>query len=434
MSKLEITVLYFAAASTATGLTEQYIALPAPQYPLSSLSGLLVSLHPDVGLDKILQSSQWSINAEMVDNIEESPEISQKSRGACRMSSSLGSVLVFLTGVLFVFFYLVTHRRPQRSRLTLTVDMEKGANSENKQLPAFTARRLTQTTFLIVEWDDIFNEHPFIYAKVVPSADTILIMDTGCGGATHNPEIGLKSLRKFIETVDIPDNDGKPLNEGGKMKYIVVESHCHYDHILGVEPFAADSPILGSSHSPGFVSPENFPANSECKSHGIQPPTYELTLVPHLHEITSSAGSSLGLTVLHTPGHTPDELALWDADEKMLYVGDTLYEDDPIIFPSGGSLPVWFSTMDQLIELVETHPDSENVMINCGHATSLRPALEVLRTCKTFMENVVSGKEPLKRRYLRRGTWSVEFREDKGRFSLICPERLVLEARGEVVV
>lgn len=348
----------------------------------------------------------------------------------CRMSSGLGSVLVFLVVALLVFVYLVTHRRHSR----LTHDMEKGASSEKRDLPAFTARRLTQTTFLIVEWDDIFNEHPFIYAKVVPSANTILIMDTGCGGATHNPEIGLKNLREFIETVDIADNGGKPLNEGGKMKYIIVESHCHYDHILGVEPFATDSPILGSSHSPSFVSPENFPANSECESHGLRAPVYGLTLVPHLHEITSSAGLSLGLKVLHTPGHTPDELALWDVDQNMLYVGDTLYEDDPIIFPSGGSLPVWFSTVDQLIELVETQPDSENVMINCGHATALRPALGVLKTCRTFMENVVSGKEPLKQRYLRRGTWCVEFREDKGRFSLICPERLVLEARDKALV
>jgi molybdopterin converting factor small subunit len=71
MSQPEITVLYFAAASTVTGLTEQSVTLPASQYPLSSLSGFLVSLHPDVGLDKILQSSQWSVNAEMVDNVEE---------------------------------------------------------------------------------------------------------------------------------------------------------------------------------------------------------------------------------------------------------------------------------------------------------------------------------------------------------------------------
>ncbi|OJA18172.1 hypothetical protein AZE42_05308 [Rhizopogon vesiculosus] len=346
------------------------------------------------------------------------------------MCSSLGSVCIFLLGVLYVLFYLVAYRKPH-SRLTN--DMEKGT-SEKKELPAFTAQRLTKTTFLIIEWDDIFNEHPFIYAKVVPSANTILIMDTGCGGATNNPDIGLKSLREFIETVAIPDNNGKPLNEGGKMKYIVVESHCHYDHILGVESFATDSPILGSSHSPTFVSPGNFPANSECNSLGIQAPVYTLTLVPHLHEISSSAGVSLGMKVLHTPGHTPDELALWDAEERMLYVGDTLYEDDPIIFPTGGSLPDWFTTIDQLIELVKAQPDAEKVMINCGHATTLRPALEVLRTCRRFMENVVSGKEVVKKRYLRRETWCLQFQEDNGRFSLICPEKLVLDAKGVAVV
>jgi hypothetical protein len=144
------------------------------------------------------------------------------------MCSSLGSAWILLPGVLYVLFYLVTHRKPP-SHLTLTNDMEKGIKKNG--LPAFTAQRLTRTTFLIIEWDDVFNEHPFIYAKVVPSANTILILDTGCGGATHNPNIGLTSLREFIETVGISDNNGKPLNEGGRMKYIVVESHCHYDHI-----------------------------------------------------------------------------------------------------------------------------------------------------------------------------------------------------------
>lgn len=98
-------------------------------------------------------------------------------------------------------------------------------------LPAFTARRLTPSTFLIIEWDDVWEEHPFIYAKIVPAAQTILLLDTGCGGQTTNPDIGLKDLRTFIETVPVDDNKGKPLNPGGKLSYIVVQSHCHYDHI-----------------------------------------------------------------------------------------------------------------------------------------------------------------------------------------------------------
>lgn len=44
--------------------------------------------------------------------------------------------------------------------------------------PAFTARRLTPTTFLITEFDDIYYEHPFIYAKLLPAARTLLLLDS----------------------------------------------------------------------------------------------------------------------------------------------------------------------------------------------------------------------------------------------------------------
>lgn len=71
-------------------------------------------------------------------------------------------------------------------------------------------------------------------------AGTIILIDTGCGGASNDPEVRVTNVREFIETVDVPENGGRPLNgldnqsglEGGKrMGYIVVLTHCHYDHI-----------------------------------------------------------------------------------------------------------------------------------------------------------------------------------------------------------
>ena len=94
---------------------------------------------------------------------------------------------------------------------------------------AFTASRLTSTVFKIVEYDDIYAEHPFIYAKVL--ADVIVLVDSGCGGASNNPRVDVTSLRVFIETWPITDNDDKPLNENGSRAYIVICTHCHYDHI-----------------------------------------------------------------------------------------------------------------------------------------------------------------------------------------------------------
>ena len=94
---------------------------------------------------------------------------------------------------------------------------------------AFTARRKAPSLFLIVETDDIFNERPFIYVKFLPGV--LVVVDTGCGGRTNEPDIDIRSLREFIETWPLEDNGNSPLNAGGERKYTIVCTHCHYDHI-----------------------------------------------------------------------------------------------------------------------------------------------------------------------------------------------------------
>lgn len=140
------------------------------------------------------------------------------------------------------------------------------------------------------------------------------------------------------------------------------------------------------------------------------------------------------MTLLHTPGHTPDELALYDTAEKMLYVGDSLYEHEDIIFPKEGSIIEWFTSMDYLIEFVnDENQNNRNVMrdvlINSGHRTVIQPALEVLKGARGFMENVVQGMEVVKERLTVRGEATVVYRQKDGRFSLRCPKRLVEDAR-----
>ncbi|KAL5526928.1 hypothetical protein ACEPAF_8655 [Sanghuangporus sanghuang] len=80
-SPATITVLYFAAALTATGTASETIELPiassssskdstSPGFPLSALAELLSRRHAGTNLDKILKSSQWSVDAEMIDDPE----------------------------------------------------------------------------------------------------------------------------------------------------------------------------------------------------------------------------------------------------------------------------------------------------------------------------------------------------------------------------
>lgn len=149
---------------------------------------------------------------------------------------------------------------------------------------------------------------------------------------------------------------------------------------------------------------------------------------------------SLGVTIFHTPGHTPDEIALFDEAEMMLYVGDSLYEYEHIIFPNQGSITTWFSSMEFLVSFVKAKnaqvtssttgaAGPREMLINSGHVTTLRPALDVLLSAITFMQDVVDGREKAKKREWRQGEATVTYEQEGNRFSLRCPERLVLEAR-----
>ena len=61
MSAPAITVLYFAAASTATGRTSETI---------QNLGPLLISRYPTPKLEDTQKISRWSVDAEMVDDPE----------------------------------------------------------------------------------------------------------------------------------------------------------------------------------------------------------------------------------------------------------------------------------------------------------------------------------------------------------------------------
>ena len=60
-NKPTITVLYFAAALTATGLGSEHITLPSSSFKLSELSSLLVSRYPHSNLKHVLQTSRWAV-------------------------------------------------------------------------------------------------------------------------------------------------------------------------------------------------------------------------------------------------------------------------------------------------------------------------------------------------------------------------------------
>ena len=54
-----------------------------------------------------------------------------------------------------------------------------------------------------------------------------------------------------------------------------------------------------------------------------------------------------GLRVVETPGHTPGHLAFFEAEEKVLILGDVLFHRHPVTLRKGLAEPIRFATWDR---------------------------------------------------------------------------------------
>ncbi|KAH8679799.1 beta-lactamase-like protein [Tricladium varicosporioides] len=326
---------------------------------------------------------------------------------------------------------------------------------------SFICRRVNSTTFLIVE-DDSYEEHPYIYVKIYPNH--LLITDTGCNSPRYK-EKPLTLLREYIETFPLAVNKGQSLNPGAVKSYVIICSHCHYDHILGIPQFLSARPdIVASGFDKNFIL-KDLPKHSLCKYLGISTPKYVITHWAGHMESLSISDKPFRIQFLHVPGHTPDSLAWYDIDEQHLYVGDTFYErqesfntvtiledfshfQDPlaalgaIIFPEDGNWINYMSSLDVLLSFVRhqnqelqrqynlTQGPLKRVKVACGHSTYDRDAEQMLLEVQDLFERIIKGQVPVTSSGLKRGTIHDYWLEnDNARYSVLAPHRLVEEAR-----
>ncbi|KAM5378088.1 hypothetical protein ACJZ2D_004546 [Fusarium nematophilum] len=301
-------------------------------------------------------------------------------------------------------------------RITST-PLDNALSSDAAHAPYLECSRLNPSTFLVIEHDR-WGENPFIYVKIYPSS--LVLIDTGCGGKANNPAVST-TLRDFLENGPVSEYDNKPLNPNGGKAYTIIVSHCHYDHIGGLAEFTRESSttIWASALDKEFMySPNRFADASLCSYVGMELPPCEIT---HWafdgQRVADYQGNTLGLSIYQTPGHTPDELAVWDPSERYLFVGDTAYERAPILFPLEGNIVDYAQTLEKLKCLVgiwndgvvpdgeggaiigpevsDTRPDGESprrVKMACGHITSSVDAEDFVTRLSNFLNDIKRGK------------------------------------------
>jgi hypothetical protein len=329
------------------------------------------------------------------------------------------------------------------------------------------------TTFLIIE-DDSYGEQPHIYVKIYPNV--ILISDTGCNSPRQKNKT-ITSFRQYIETFSVPANNDSPLNPHGTKPYLILCTHCHYDHILGIPPFLSspndDPTILASAHSKAFIL-DDLPAHSICKYLHIPTPSYHIShWARHLEYLSYTPPSPdqdpipLRIQLLHIPGHTPDSLAWYDIDAHHLYIGDMFYarrrpsdfpphpglpafSDAAIIFPPEGSLTDYMSSLTLLLSFIRyrnfelerqwasepidepppTDRSPPRVLLGSGHVTASGDAETMTVEVQGLFGRIISGEVERRRSEVKRGeVFDYWCEEEQARYSVLAPRRLVEEAR-----
>ncbi len=170
-------------------------------------------------------------------------------------------------------------------------------------------------------------------------------------------------------------------------------SHMHFDHLGGVCAFdrilVADLSILRAQSKGGRLTP------SRCMHIGylehVEPPSFTVSEWISPNSILEMGNRRL--KVLHTPGHSPDSVALWEEDRNRLYAGDFVYCGALYAQTPGASLPAYLETTEFLLDLLPVDAD-----IVCAHGRPIKGVQDVPRlTPRDLLDLRAALKSILKR-------------------------------------
>ncbi|MBY0492743.1 MAG: MBL fold metallo-hydrolase [Cyanobacteria bacterium] len=115
---------------------------------------------------------------------------------------------------------------------------------------------------------------------------------------------------------------------------LVLVTHAHSDHVSGAAAIKAKWPAARFMKFP-------WP---------VRDPDVGWSWIEDGSTIDTDQGP---LTVLHTPGHSPDHLTFWHADSRTLFVGDMLVQGSTVVIPAshGGSLADYLRSLDRMLRL-----------------------------------------------------------------------------------
>jgi hydroxyacylglutathione hydrolase len=137
-----------------------------------------------------------------------------------------------------------------------------------------------------------------------------------------------------------------------KLPVTVIVSHLHFDHLGGIAPFEhvamIDLPETRANMAGGFFRPSRYEYMGFVDARVA--PSFRVG-----EWLAPGATIDLGgrsLRIFSTPGHTPSSVALFDAANRRLFIGDFIYPTTLYAFLPGASLSAYQATARTLLGIL----------------------------------------------------------------------------------
>jgi glyoxylase-like metal-dependent hydrolase (beta-lactamase superfamily II) len=193
-----------------------------------------------------------------------------------------------------------------------------------------------------VTWIDEPHVREFYRCNVwhVRGRDRDMLVDSG---------MGVVSLRQWVPMVT-----ERPLE--------AVASHTHFDHVgcnhefpcrscHGAEAHLLRAPTRENTFADRYVTDEIFTA---LPPEPYRSETYAVAAAPATRLLWDGDVVDLGdrrFEVIHTPGHSPGGIALWEAATGILFSGDIVYDGELIEGTSALEQAQYIRSMERLLAL-----------------------------------------------------------------------------------
>lgn len=140
----------------------------------------------------------------------------------------------------------------------------------------------------------------------------------------------------------------------------ITNTHCHFDHIMGVEFIRNEYKIPFQAHAEDAFWVEK--AIDQGKMYGFNmKPVSSIDSFLHENEFIEFGNSKL--KIIHVPGHSPGHVVFYSEKDELLIAGDVLF------YGSIGRTDLPSGDYDTLISGIKTKlfalPD--NTKVYCGH-------------------------------------------------------------------